>query len=77
MLAAFLRVEPEGGGPQQLEGHAPVELGVIGGVHHAHATGGQLLEDEVAAHGGAALQEGLTSGWAAGTLRGRHEGGLG
>jgi eukaryotic-like serine/threonine-protein kinase len=45
-------------GVEQLERHPPVELGVVGREHPAHAAGPQLGQDDVAAERAAALGEG-------------------
>jgi hypothetical protein len=34
---------------QQLDGYATIELGIVGGIHHAHAARAQLVEHHVAA----------------------------
>jgi hypothetical protein len=41
---------------QQLDRHLAVELGVVGGVDHAHAALAEAVEDQVAPEAGAALE---------------------
>jgi len=51
--AACFGLQPERLGAQQLEGNAPVQLRIIGGVHHAHAARAQPLQhEEVGLEGG-------------------------
>ena len=36
---------------QELEGHEASELGILGFIHHPHATGAQLLKNAVMGNG--------------------------